>query len=132
MTAAATACTTLEKNISTIYLYILYKKNKKHIWGTIRNNNFNNEKCSLIIKNILLVTIPISFSAFLSVATKSVDSLSIVRILNKYMESEEAKRLYGIMSGKIDSLIILKTLMKALELLKRKIKTRIVNIRKLQ
>lgn len=107
MAAAATAGTTVATIFSTIYLYILYKKNKKHIWGSIRNNNFNNEKYSLIIKNILLVTIPISFSAFLSVATKSVDSLTVVRILKTFMENEEAKRLYGILSGKIDTLIIL-------------------------
>jgi len=107
MAAAATAGTTIATIFSTVYLYILYKKNKKNIWGTIRNNNFNNEKCSLIIKNILLVTIPISFSAFLSVATKSVDSLTIIRILKTYMKTEEAKRLYGILSGKIDTLVIL-------------------------
>ena len=107
MAGAATAATTIATIFSTVYLYILFKKNKKSIWGRIRDNNKNKEKCGLIIKNILLVTIPISLSAFLSVATKSIDSLTIVRILKTYMDTEEAKRLYGILSGKIDTLLTL-------------------------
>lgn len=106
MVAASTVATTLATIFSTIYLYVIFKKNKNNIWGSIKGK-YNQEKCSTIIKNILVVTIPITLSSFLSVATKSVDSLTIVRILKTYMVPEEAKRLYGILSGKIDTLVFL-------------------------
>ncbi len=107
MAATATMATTVATIFSTAYLYILYKRNKNKIWKEIRNNNVNKESLSFIIRSILFVTIPISLSAFLSVATKSVDSITIVRILKTYIGAEEAKKLYGILSGKIDTLVTL-------------------------
>lgn len=106
MVAASTVATTLATIFSTIYLYIIFKKNKNNIWGNVKGK-YNPEKCSTIIRNILVVTVPITLSSFLSVATKSVDSLTIVRILKTYMAPDEAKRLYGILSGKIDTLVFL-------------------------
>lgn len=65
------------------------------------------EKTSKIIKNIMLVSIPIALCALFSAITKTVDALTIIRILKKFINEEEATIQYGILNGKIDTLVML-------------------------
>lgn len=108
MSAGATIATTLATLMSLIYLYKYFYKRKKDVWQEIVSST-NNKKESIksIIKSILLVSIPITLSALLASTTKTIDALTIVRILKTYIIEEQATIKYGILSGKIDTLITL-------------------------
>lgn len=60
-----------------------------------------------IIKSIIVVSIPISLSSLLSVTSKNIDAITAVRILKNFMSTQDATTQYGILSGKIETLISL-------------------------
>ena len=73
----------------------------------ILSKNEKKERIITIVKNIIIISIPITISALLSATTKTIDALTIVRILKHIIGEEEATIQYGILSGKIDTLIML-------------------------
>lgn len=108
MAAGATIATTLATFFSLFYLFMYYKFGKKYIWQEINLSKiYKKERIKKIIKNILIVSIPISLSALLSTMNKTVDALTIVRQLKDLIGEKEATIQYGILSGKIDTLITL-------------------------
>jgi len=60
-----------------------------------------------IIKNILIVSVPIALCALFSATTKTIDALTVVRILRHIIGEEQATMQYGILNGKVDTLITL-------------------------
>ena len=60
-----------------------------------------------IIKSILKVSIPMSLCALFSATTKTIDALTVVRILKGKIGEELAKTQYGILNGKVDTLVML-------------------------
>ena len=108
MAAGANLATTVSIIISFIYLYVLYKYQKKEINQKIRNSS-NNESINIlkIVKRILVVSIPITISAVVLNLTKNIDALTVVRGLKNFLSAEEAKFQYGILSGKVDTLTML-------------------------
>lgn len=60
-----------------------------------------------IIKSILKVSIPMSLCALFSATTKTIDALTVVRILKGIIGEELAKTQYGILNGKVDTLVML-------------------------
>jgi len=84
------------------------KKRKENVWQEILSSKFKQkEKVSTIVKNILKIATPISLCAIFSATTKTIDALTIVRILKNYIGEEKATLQYGILSGKVDMLIML-------------------------
>ena len=57
--------------------------------------------------DILKVSIPITICSLLSAMTKTIDALTIVRMLKGIIGEEQAKIQYGILNGKVDTLIML-------------------------
>lgn len=104
MAAGANAATTIATFISYYYLFCYYKKDK---YVRRIRENIKQDKISTIIKNITIVSAPITFSAILGTINKNIDSITIVRGLQSFMTSEEAKIQYGILSGKVETLITL-------------------------
>lgn len=102
MAAGANLSTSLSTIISYLYLYNYYKKYKT---VKITNKEFDLEKINKVMKNILLVVIPITVGVLLGGLNKTIDSITIVRGLKRYMSFEDAKIQYGILSGKIDTLV---------------------------
>ena len=60
-----------------------------------------------IIKCILKVSIPITLCALFSAITKTIDALTVVRILKGIIGEEKATIQYGILNGKVDTLVML-------------------------
>ena len=108
MAAGANLATTLSVFLSFAYLYLYYKKGKKEIAQEIKNTvNYKPERIKSIIKKILYVSIPISLSAIMTSLGKNIDSITVVRGLKAFLTETEAKVQYGILSGKVDTLITL-------------------------
>ncbi|MDO5556095.1 MAG: polysaccharide biosynthesis protein [Clostridia bacterium] len=108
MAAGATLATTLATLFSLIYLYKYFIKKKKQVWQeVISSKKHKKDSIIKIVKNILVVSIPIALCGLFSVTTKTIDALTIVRILKNFISEEQATIQYGILSGKVDTLITL-------------------------
>ena len=106
MAALSNFSTTIGNLAEFIYLYIKYKKYKKEINEEILFS-VNTEKIRLlsIIKEIMKYAMPISLSAIIMSISRSIDSVTIVNDLKDILGYEVAKKEYGILSGKVDTLI---------------------------
>lgn len=108
MAAGANLATTLSVLLSFGYLGIYYKLHKnetRSIKG--EKDNIKTESTISIVKRIIFVSLPITLSAIMSTLNKNVDSMTVPRMLKKYMSESQAKIQYGILSGKVDTLITL-------------------------
>ncbi len=108
MVETATIAATLATLSGVIYLYLCFLKEKRQIWKEVKKSIFSKEeRCKQIIKDILYISVPIALSSLFAGTSKTIDALTIVRILKKNMPEEYAKLQYGILSGKVDALISL-------------------------
>lgn len=109
MAAGATVATTLATFISFGYLYLYYKSLRKQVWLEVNSSTIHKkEKIKRIIPQILLVSVPITITALLSTINKNIDAFTVVRGLKTFISDEQrAKELYGILSGKVDTLTTL-------------------------
>lgn len=106
MVGAASLATTLATVFSFIYLYGCYFKSKKDIWKEILSSTEQKqERIKTIIKTIFWVAMPISISSLLSAMTRTIDAFTVVRSISNFIGIEEAKIQYGILTGKIETLI---------------------------
>ena len=105
MAAGANLATTLSVLLSFGYLSIYYKIYRKEFKR--EKGKYKRERVSKIIKDILFVSIPITLSSIMSTLNKNIDSITVVRGLKKFLSEGEAKLQYGILSGKVDTLITL-------------------------
>ena len=104
MAAGAAIATTIAALISLVYLFIYYRKDKY-----VRNRYFTikQDRIFSIIRNIIIVSAPITISAILGTVNKNIDSITVVRGLKNFMSVEDAKIQYGILSGKVETLVVL-------------------------
>lgn len=110
MAAGANIATTFATFSSFLYLGFYYKIYKKEIKNEIKQSvNNKNDGIYKIIKMIMLISIPITISAMMSSLNKNIDSVTISRMLQKYQgySEKEAIASYGIIGGKVDTLICL-------------------------
>ena len=109
MAAGATLATTLSIILSFIYIYIFYARRKKvfNEENIQYAQNYKEETLFKTIKKILIVAIPISLTSIISSVNKSIDSVTVMRGLTNFMSREEAQFQYGILSGKVDTLVSL-------------------------
>ena len=108
MAAGANLATTLSVFLSFGYLYIFYRNRRRELGREILSTvNYKPERMKKIIKNILYVSIPISLSAIMTSLGKNIDSFTVVRGLKTFLTESDAKLQYGILSGKVDTLITL-------------------------
>ena len=108
MAAGANLATTLATGLCFSYLYRYYKYEKKEIAFEIKNSiNYRPTRIRKTIKQILSVSIPMSLTSILGSINKNVDSMTVVRGLKKFMSEESAKIQYGILTGKVDTLVML-------------------------
>ncbi len=109
MAAGATVATTLSVVFSFIYIFIFYAKRRKiiHEENLQHEDVYEEETMFKTIKTILAVSIPISLTSIISSINKSIDSVTVMRGLTTFMSHAEAKTQYGILSGKVDTLVSL-------------------------
>lgn len=120
MAIVANAASTIAAMLCTGYLLLYYQKVKKEIWADIRNSKgeYKKEKRTKIMKTILAVSIPISLASIVAAINRNIDTFTVmnglkVALQGMYDSAEmittEATRLYGILSGRVDTLIGLPT-----------------------
>ncbi len=108
MSAGANLATTLSVLLSFGYLTLYYKLYKRDLALEVKNSvNYKHENLLSVVKRILFVSIPITLSAIMSTLNKNIDSITVVRGLKKFLTEAQAKSQYGILSGKVDTLITL-------------------------
>ena len=120
MAVAANAASTIAATLCTGYLLLYYQKVKKEIWRDIRNSKgeYKKEKRTKIMKTILAVSIPISLASIVAAINRNIDTFTVMNGLKVALQgmydsaemiTNEATRLYGILSGRVDTLIGLPT-----------------------
>lgn len=102
MAAVANLATSFATFCSMIYILKEYQK-VTNIYET--KIYFPKERIIYIIRNILIISMPMTLNAILSSLGKNIDSITIVKILKKIIGEEEAIKKYGIISSKIDILV---------------------------
>ena len=108
MVAGAALAATVSTVMSFVYLYIYYLKNKKKIWNdVITSSSKEKESIMQVIKNILFVSLPIMFAALLATSNRTIDALTVVNTISRFLGNEEAKFQYGILTGKVEGLVML-------------------------
>ena len=108
MAAGANLSTTLATILCFFYLYRYYKSMKQEIAWEIKNSiNYRPTRIRKTIQKILSVSIPMSFSSILGTINKNIDSITVVRGLKNFLSEEQAKIQYGILTGKVDTLVTL-------------------------
>lgn len=120
MAVAANAASTIAATLCCGYLLIYYQKVKKEIWEDIKNakGEYKKEKRTKIMKTILAVSIPISLASIVAAINRNIDTFTVMNGLKVALQGmydsaelivDEATRLYGILSGRVDTLIGLPT-----------------------
>lgn len=105
MAAGANLATTISTFIGAMYLLYCYKEEQKYL--PMDRRAYEKETIKSIIIRILIVAMPITITALLGGINKNIDSITVVRGLKNFLSAEEAKRQYGILSGKVETLITL-------------------------
>ena len=104
MAAGANVATTLATFSSFAYLFMYYRLKRKEIGNEIQSStNYKYENVKAIVKNILMVSIPLTLSSIMTSFNKNIDSFTVKRILSTYMPADIATKLYGQLSGKVDT-----------------------------
>ena len=108
MAAGANLATTLATIGSFGYLYTFYKTRREDLSREIINsNNYATKSIVKTVKKILSVSVPMSLSAILGSINRNIDSITVKRGLQTFLSKSEALKQYGILSGKVDTLITL-------------------------
>ncbi len=106
MAAIANFATTMATFFSLIYITIQYfniRKKKLNFDGNI----YPKERIITIMRKVLKISIPMTISAILGSLGKNIDSVTVVRILKKIIGEELAIAKYGILSSKVDIIMVL-------------------------
>lgn len=100
--------TTLSSILCFAYLYLYYISVKRQIAREIKSTvNYEYKGIRKIIKEILAVSIPMSLTPILATINKNIDSMTVVRGLKNFLTESAAKAQYGILTGKVDTLVTL-------------------------
>ena len=105
MAAGANLATTIATFISCVYLFFLYSENNKNNKLHVADCYYKSERVIKILKKIIIIAMPLTISAILGSLNKNIDSFTVVRALKTFMTEEQAKIQYGMLSGKIDTLV---------------------------
>lgn len=105
MAAGANLATTIATFISCVYLFFLYSEKMKNNKVYVADCYYKSERVIKILKKIIIIAMPLTISAILGSLNKNIDSFTVVRALKTFMTEEQAKIQYGMLSGKIDTLV---------------------------
>lgn len=108
MAAGANLATTLATVGSFLYLYMYYKVRRADLGKEIvSSGSFPTKSILGTVKSILFVSIPMSLSSILTSINRNIDSMTVKRGLQSFLTEGEALKQYGILSGKVDTLVSL-------------------------
>ena len=105
MAGAANLATTIATMLCAVYIWLYYIKKRCEIGQEIKQSiNCKPTRIRKTIKTIFKEAIPISISSIISSFNKIIDSFTVVRLLKKSLDENNARIQYGVLSGKIDIL----------------------------
>lgn len=108
MAAGANLATTLATVGSFFYLYLYYKVRREDLAKEIVSSRpYRTRSIGRTVKNILSVSIPMSLSSILTSINRNIDSTTVKRGLQSFLSESDALKQYGILSGKVDTLVSL-------------------------
>lgn len=106
MAAGAAVASTLAELTCFAYLFKYYGSAKREIANEINGSvNYKYKGRRKTIKEIFSVSIPMSIAPIIGGINKNIDSMTIVRSLKTFMTETEAKLQYGILCGKVETLV---------------------------
>ena len=105
MAAGANLATTIATFVSLIYLVHIYNRKIRYDKENGIKKYYKSMRTIDIVKKIIVIAMPLTISAILGSLNKNIDSVTVVRGLKTFMSEEQAKIQYGILSGKIDTLV---------------------------
>lgn len=106
MAGGAAVASTLAELTCFVYLFRYYRSVKREIANEIKGSvNYKYKGRRKTIKEILSVSIPMSIGPIIGGINKNIDSMTIVRSLKTFMTETDAKLQYGILCGKVDTLV---------------------------
>ncbi len=106
MAACSNLSATFANLFECLYLYSAFRKQRYEIGVDIKDS-ISSKKIGTytILKELIVVAIPISITAVIGTIAKNIDSTTIVNKLKNVIGYEEAKKEYGILSGKVETLV---------------------------
>ena len=91
---------------SFLFSFIKYKKiNNVQIINKNFNKNIKIRKTKEILSELFSILIPISITSMLMILESNIDSITIVRLLKDKIGEVEARKLYGIITSKVNLII---------------------------
>lgn len=106
MAACTNLSTTVANIIELLCLYKSFVKMRKDItYQSQYSVNTREIRVIGVVKEIVSVAVPISLAALIGTIARNIDSTTIVNELKDIIGYEQAKKEYGILSGKVDTLI---------------------------
>ena len=102
----ANLATTIANIIEFAYLYKFFRKEFSEIkYEILTSVNYRPVRTLKTIKDIIFTAMPMSLAPFIGTIGRNIDSTTIMGGLQMSMTYEEAKIQYGILNGKVDTLI---------------------------
>ena len=102
----ANLATTIANIVEFTYLYIFFRKELKEIKYEILNSvHVRPVRTLWAIKEIIIVAIPMAITPFIATIGRNLDSTTIMSGLQTNMSYNDAKIQYGILNGKVDTLV---------------------------
>ena len=98
--------TTMANVVEFTYLYSFYRKELKEIkYEVMTSVHVKPVRTIWAIKEIISVAVPMAITPFIATIGRNIDSTTIMSGLQTHMSYNDAKVQYGILTGKIDTLI---------------------------
>lgn len=109
MAAGANLATTLSIFLSFAYLYKYYKAKNKELAIDIKENleepSYAKKSSKEIVKSVIQISFPMTISSLVSSINRTIDSITVVRLLKTFLTENMAKFQYGVYAGKVDTLV---------------------------
>ncbi len=108
MAAGANLATTLATITGFMYMYYYYMSYRKDFSKEIvSSKNYPIKSIIGTVKKILSVSMPMSLGAIVGSVSRNIDSATVVRGLQNFLTKEQATIQYGILCGKVDTIVSL-------------------------
>lgn len=105
MAVAANLATTFSVISSFIYIFLYFRHRAKFINQEMRSQvEYKPERRKKILKRVLSVAIPMSLTSIIISINKTIDAITVPRSLMTFLSYADAMRIYGVLSGKVDTI----------------------------
>lgn len=105
MAVAANIATTFSVISSFVYIFLYFRHRAKFINQEMRSQvEYRPERRKKILKKVLSVAIPMSLTSIIISINKTIDAITVPRSLMTFLSYTDAMRIYGVLSGKVDTI----------------------------